>query len=166
MQAPALAGAGAPISSSDRVYTADQSSNTITVIDPAANRVLGTIALGQARVDGVLGPVDDDQVNVHGLGFSRDGTRLVAAAVTSNAGVVIDTATNKLLQTTYLRRAPHEGFVAPDGKSAWFAERGVDTVAIVRLGGVEEVDGDDRIRRIRTAKGPSKVVFSPDGRFA
>ncbi len=168
VQAPALAGVGAPISSNDRVYTADQSSNTITVIDPAANRVLGTIALGQGRVDGVLGPIDDDQVNVHGLGFSRDGTRLVAAAVTSNAGIVIDTATNKVLQTTYLRRAPHEGFIAPDGNSAWFAERGVDTVAIVRIGGEkdDDVDGDDRIRRIRTAPGPSKVVFSPDGRYA
>ncbi len=161
VQAPALPGVGGPISSSDRVYTADQSSNTITVINPATHQVLGTIALGEARVDGVLGPFDEDQVNVHGLGFSRDGTRLVALAVTSNAAMVIDTASNKLLQTTYLKRAPHEGFISPDGKTAWVAERGVDTVAIVRLG-----DDDDKVHRIQTGKGPSKVVFSPDGRLA
>lgn len=33
-----------------------------------------------------------DQVNVHRLGFSRDGKRLLARAVTSNATMVIDTA--------------------------------------------------------------------------
>ncbi len=163
VQAPAVPGAGAPISSGDRVYTADQSSNTVSVIDPATNRVLGTIALGQARVDGVLGPSDDDQVNVHGLGFSRDGTLLSVAAVTSNAAMVINTASNKLLQTTYLRRAPHEGFISPNGKTLWVAERGVDTVAIIRLG---DDDSDEKIRRIQTGKGPSKVVFSPDGRLA
>lgn len=163
VQAPALPGAGVPISSGDRVYTADQSSNTVSVIDPATNRVLGTIALGQARVDGVLGPSDDDQVNVHGLGFSRDGTLLSVAAVTSNAAMVIDTASNKLVQTTYVRRAPHEGFISPNGKTLWVAERGVDTVAIIRLG---DDDSDEKIRRIQTGKGPSKVVFSPDGRLA
>ena len=164
VQAPALPGAGAPVSSGDRVYTADQSSNTVSVIDPATNRVLGTIALGQARVDGVLGPSDDDQVNVHGLGFSRDGTLLSVAAVTSNAAMVINTASNKLLQTAYLRRAPHEGFISPNGKTLWVAERGVDTVAIIRLGDGD--DSDEKIRRIQTGKGPSKVVFSPDGRLA
>ena len=163
VQAPALPGAGAPIPSGDRVYTADQSSNTVTVIDPATHRVLGTIALGQARVDGVLGPFDDDQVKVHGLGFSRDGTLLSVAAVTSNAAMVIDTASNKLMHTTYLRRAPHEGFISPNGKTLWVAERGVDTVAIIRLG---EDDSDEKMRRIQTGKGPSKVVFSPDGRLA
>ena len=165
IQAPALPGAGAPISSGDRVYTADQSSNTVTVINPATHRVLGTIALGQPRVDGVLGPSDDDQVNVHGLGFSRDGTRLNVLAVTSNAAMVIDTANNKLLQTTYLRRAPHEGFISPNGKTLWVAERGVDTVAIIRLDD-DDSERDEKIRRIQTAKNPSKVVFSPDGRLA
>ena len=69
-RAPALPGAPA-ISPGDRVYTADQSSNTVTVIDPSANdnegEVLGTISLGQPRLDGVLGPVDRNQVNTHGL---------------------------------------------------------------------------------------------------
>jgi len=45
VQAPALAGAQ-PISSRDRVYTADQVSNTVTVINPKTDEVLGTIPLG------------------------------------------------------------------------------------------------------------------------
>jgi len=35
-----------PISSHDRVYTADQTSNTVSVIDPAENKLLGVIRLG------------------------------------------------------------------------------------------------------------------------
>src|SRR5689334_10925311 len=104
VQAPALPGAQ-PISSADRVYTADQASNTVSVINPAANgnkgAVLGTIRLGKQRLDGVLGPVDTEQVNVHGLGFSRDGRSLVAISVTSNAAQVIDTSNNSVVQTTY-----------------------------------------------------------------
>src|SRR6201994_316893 len=83
VQAPALPGAQ-PISSRDRVYTADQVSNTVTVINPKTNEVLGTIPLGQDRLDQILGPIDRGQINVHGLGFSRDGTKLDVISVTSN----------------------------------------------------------------------------------
>ena len=38
VQAPALPGAQ-PITARDRVYTADQTSNTVTVISPATNEV-------------------------------------------------------------------------------------------------------------------------------
>lgn len=162
-QAPALPGAQA-ISSSDRVYTADQSSNTVTVIDPSANdnegEVLGTIGLGQPRLDGVLGPVDRDQVNVHGLGFSRDGRFLDVVDVTSNAAQIVDTSTNEVVQTTYVGRAPHEAFISPDGTQLWTTVRGEDYVS------VNDVETGEEIDQIETAKGASKVVFSPDGSLA
>lgn len=157
-QAPALPGAQ-PISDDDRVYSADQSSNTVTVINPATNKVLGTLPLGQARLDGVLGPVDDDQVNVHGLGFSRDGRYLDAVSVSSNAVQIVDTATNKVVDTYYVGRAPHEAFISPDGKQVWIAVRGQDYISVIDL-------ASDAETRIETAKGPSKTVFSPDGRTA
>jgi len=71
VQAPALPGAP-PINGTDRVYTADQTSNTVTVINPNTRTVLGTIALGDQRLGGVLGPQYLRDVGVHGLGFSRD----------------------------------------------------------------------------------------------
>src|SRR3954447_10101513 len=37
--------------SRDRVYTADQNSNTVSVIDPASNTLLGQIRLGNPRPD-------------------------------------------------------------------------------------------------------------------
>src|SRR5207248_6505091 len=45
-----------PISSHDRVYTADQTSNTVSVIDPAENKLLGVIRLGDP-VPGALSPL-------------------------------------------------------------------------------------------------------------
>src|SRR5215472_13252741 len=112
VQAPSLPGAQ-PISANDRVYTADQDSNTVTVISPKTDTVLGTIALGNPRLDtdaDVLGAMYDGQIDVHGLGFSRDGRYLDVIDVTTNAVHVIDTATNALVHTIYLNRAPHERF--------------------------------------------------------
>jgi YVTN family beta-propeller protein len=162
VQAPALPGAP-PISANDRVYTADQDSNTVTVINPKTDTVLGTIALGKPRMDtdaDVLGAMYDGQIDVHGLGFSRDGRYLDVVDVTTNAVHVIDTATNKVLHTIYLGRAPHEGFFSPDGNQLWVAERGLNTVAVI------DWRHDRVIDRIHSEDGPSKVVFSPDGRLA
>src|ERR687892_267944 len=162
IQAPTLPGAQ-PISANDRVYTADQSSNTVSVINPKTNKVLGTIALGKPRMDvdaDVLGAMYKGQIDVHGLGFSRDGRYLNVISVTTNAVQVIDTATNAVVSTTYLRRAPHEGFFSPDGNELWVAERGVDTIAVI------DWRHSRVIARIHSEDGPSKVVFSPDGRLA
>jgi YVTN family beta-propeller protein len=161
-QAPALPGAQ-PISANDRVYTADQDSNTVTVIDPKTNTVLGTIPLGAVRMDtnaDVLGPMYSGQIDVHGLGFSRDGRYVDVMDVTTNAVQVIDTATNKVIRTIYVGRAPHEGFFSPDGRTIWVAVRGQDYVAVIdwKTGQV--------IHKIYTEPGPSKVVFSPDGKLA
>jgi YVTN family beta-propeller protein len=161
-QAPALPSAQ-PISANDRVYTADQDSNTVTVIDPKTDTVLGTIPLGKPRMDtnaDVLGAMYDGEIDVHGLGFSRDGRYLDVVDVTTNAVHVIDTATNQVTHTIYLGRAPHEGFFSPDGSRLWVAERGQDTVAVIDWRNNQVVD------RIHSEDGPSKVVFSPDGRLA
>jgi YVTN family beta-propeller protein len=159
VQAPAVAD-GQPISSRDRVYTADMASNTVSVIDPKTDVVLGTVPLGPESLGQILGPKDRGQVGVHGLGFSRDGRRLDVISVDSNAVQLIDTHSNRGLTTTYLGRSPHEGFVAPDGKTLWVAVRGLSYVSVISTRTGRE------LQRIRTADGPSKVVFSPDGRLA
>ena len=96
-----------PISSHDRVYTADQTSNTVSVIDPADNKLLGVIKLGDP-VPGALSPLYKGQLLVHGLGFSPDGKTLAVVSVGSNSVTLIDTATNKVKGTIYVGRSPHE----------------------------------------------------------
>ena len=49
VEPPGFEGSGNPVSSRDRIYTGDQTSNTITVIDPSENEVLGTISLGDRK---------------------------------------------------------------------------------------------------------------------
>lgn len=49
-QAPVAADApDIPISSRDRIYAAEQFSNTVSVTDPAANKLLGLIRLGEPQ---------------------------------------------------------------------------------------------------------------------
>lgn len=158
-QAPALPGAQA-IAAGDRVYTADQSSNTVTVISPAEEKVLGTITLGAQRIEKNMAPVDQHEENVHGLGFARDGSAVSVVSVSSNAVQVLDPVTNKVQTTAYVGRSPHEAFVSPDGKTVWAAIRGEGYVSVIDRETGEVQD------RITTASGPSKVVFSPDGAHA
>ncbi|GAC1657892.1 MAG: beta-propeller fold lactonase family protein [Gemmatimonadaceae bacterium] len=157
-QAPALSGA-TPTSSRDRVYTADQTSNTVSVIDPGTDTFLGTIALGDPR-PGVLGALYRKEIDVHGLGFSPDGTLLAAISVTSNAVTLIETATNHVRGTIYVGRAPHEAFFTPDGRELWVAVRGEGYVSVIDPVAMRET------RRIPTADGVAMVIFRPDGEYA
>src|SRR5436309_13477544 len=82
----------------DRVYTADQNSNTVSVIDPASNTLLGQIRLGNPRPD-ILSPLYRGELNVHGLGFSPDHKPLVAVSTVTNPVTFIDTATTNVKRT-------------------------------------------------------------------
>src|ERR1700761_4686937 len=93
----------------DRVYAAEQFSNTVSVTDPVANRLLGVIRLGDPQ-PGNFSPLYRGQVLVHGLGFSPDHKMLAVVAIGSNAVSFIDTATNAVKHTTYVGRSPHETF--------------------------------------------------------
>ena len=158
LQAPALPGAPAT-SSHDRVYTGDQTSNTVSVIDPGTNTLLGTINLGDAR-PAVLGALYKKEIDVHGLGFSPDGKLLAAVSVTSNAVTIIETATNRIRGTVYTGRAPHEAFFTPDNRELWVAVRGEGYVSVIDPVTLRET------RRIPTTDGVAMVQFRPDGKYA
>ena len=159
VQVPAQPGAPA-IQPGDRVYTADQTSNTISVVDPTTNTLLGTLALGNQQPGGLLGPLYNRQIDVHGLGFSPDGSLLDAVNVTSNSVTIVETATNRVRGTVYLGRSPHEGFFTPDGKQVWVAVRGQDYVSVIDTQRLQETD------RIAATDGVSMVAFRPDGQVA
>ena len=133
----------------DRVYTADQNTNTVSVFDPSTNRLLGQIVLGNQRPD-VLSPLYRGEINVHGLGFSPDHKTLIAISNGSNSVTFIDTATNKVKGKTYVGRSPHEGFFTADGKEVWVVVRGEDYIAVIDPHTFRET------RRIPTAVGPGQ----------
>ncbi len=147
-----------PISHRDRVYAAEQFSNTVSVTDPASNELLGVIRLGETQ-PGNLSPLYRGQVLVHGLGFSPDHRTLAVVSIGSNSVSFIDTATNAVRHVTYLGRAPHEAFYTPDGREIWVTVRGEDYIAVLDAGTFEEKT------RIRVPAGPGMQIFSPDGRY-
>jgi YVTN family beta-propeller protein len=147
------------ITKQDRVYTADQFSNTISVVDPAANRLLGVIRLGDP-VPANLSPLYKGQLLVHGLGFSPDHRTLAVVSIGSNSVTFIDTATSSVAGTTYIGRSPHEAFFTPSGKEVWVTVRGENYIAVL--------DGRSHRERARieVPNGPGMTIFSPDGRYA
>lgn len=143
----------------DRVYTADQNSNTVSVFSPSTNTLLGQIKLGNARPD-VLSPLYRGQVNVHGMGFSPDHKTLLVISNGSNSVTFIDTATNQVKGVTYVGRSPHEGFFSADGKEVWVVVRGEDYISVIDPHTYKET------RRIHTEVGPGMVQFHPNGKLA
>src|ERR1700752_4316120 len=69
-----------PVSHRDRVYAAEQFSNTVSVIDPADNKLLGVIRLGNPQ-PASFSPLYKGQLLVHGMGFSRDGHTLAVVSI-------------------------------------------------------------------------------------
>jgi YVTN family beta-propeller protein len=96
----------------DRVYTADQNTNTVSVINPATNLLLGQIKLGNQRPGRVVAAIQGrDQCARPGL-FARPQDP-DCHFKRFNSVAFIDTATNKVKGITYIGRSPHEGFLLP-----------------------------------------------------
>jgi YVTN family beta-propeller protein len=158
-QAPGPANApDIAISHKDRFYTSDQFSNTVSVIDPMDNRLLGVLHLGDTTPAN-LSPLYKGQLLVHGMGFSPDHRTLAAVSIGSNSVTFIDTATNAIKHVTYVGRSPHEAFFTPNGKEVWVAVRGEDYVAVLDGHTFEERT------RIKVPAGPGMTIFSPDGQY-
>src|SRR6476659_3795166 len=147
------------ISSHDRVYAADQTSNTVSVIDPVENKLLGVIRLGDP-VPGALSPLYKGQLLVHGLGYSPDGKTLAVVSVGSNSVTLIDTATNKVKGVVYVGRSPHEPFFTPNGRELWVTVRGENYVSVIDPARMKET------RRIEVANGPGMTMVGPHGKYA
>ena len=158
-QAPGLASApDIPISHHDRVYAAEQFSNTVSVIDPADNKLLGVIRLGQP-LPANLSPLYTGQLLVHGMGFSRDNHTLAVVSIGSNSVAFINTTTNAVKHVTYVGRSPHEAFFTPDGKEVWVTVRGENYVSVLDGTTYEEKT------QITLPAGPGMTIFSPDGKY-
>lgn len=158
-QAPvALSAPDIPISHHDRVYAAEQFSNTVSVTDPVDNKLLGVIRLGDPQ-PGNFSPLYKGQVLVHGMGFSPDHRTLAVVSIGSNSVSFIDTATNAVKHVTYVGRSPHEAFFTPDGKEIWVTVRGENYISVIDAKSLEEKT------RITTPNGPGMQIFSPDGKY-
>jgi YVTN family beta-propeller protein len=158
-QAPFAAGApNFPVSQQDRVYAAEQYSNTISVTDPVDNKLLGVIRLGDPS-PASLSPLYVGQLLVHGMGFSPDRKTLAVVSIGSNSVSFIDTQSNTVKGVAYVGRSPHEAFFTPDGSEVWVTVRGENYVDVLDASTFREK------LRITVPNGPGMTIFSPDGKY-
>ena len=158
-QAPGAASAAdIPIGHHDRVYAAEQFSNTVSVTDPADNKLLGVIRLGDPQPAN-FSPLYRGQLLVHGMGYSPDHKTLAVVSIGSNSVTFIDTATNTVKHVMYVGRSPHEAFFTPDGREVWVTVRGENYISVLDAKNFTERT------RIVTPNGPGMQIFSPVGKY-
>ncbi len=143
----------------DRVYTANQISNTVSVIDPSTQTLLGEIVLGKSQPD-IFSPLYKGQALVHGLRYDPHAKILAAVSIGSNGVTFVSTENNKILKTVYVGRSPHEPTFTPNGKQVWISIRGEAYISVIDVARMLE------IKRVPVADGPGMVAFTPDGKFA
>jgi YVTN family beta-propeller protein len=143
----------------DKVYTANQVSNTVSVIDPQTNQLLGELVLGKPQPD-IFSALYKGQALVHGMGYSAKRKLLAVVSIGSNAVTFISTKNDSVLKTVYIGRSAHEATFTPNGKQVWVSVRGEAYISVI------DADKMVEIKRVAVADGPGMVAFTPDGKWA
>ena len=129
-----------------RIYVANESSNTVSVIDAASFKVLGTI--------------DAKNSSTHDLSLSRDGKWLFATNLASGRLSVIDTQAMETIASIPTGTRCHVVTLTNDNRHAWVANIAEDNISIVDTASYRILG------TIPVGKGPTGLAFSRDGRFA
>lgn len=129
-----------------RVFVANESSNTITVVDGESFQVVGT--------------VDARNHATHDLAVSRDGRWLFATNLASGRLSAISTRTMETVASIATGDRAHVVTLTNDNRQAWVANIGENTISIV------DTTTFRILGTIAVGKGPTGLTFSRDGRFA
>ena len=129
-----------------RIYVANESSNSVSVIDGIKFEVVGT--------------VDARNHSTHDLALTRDGKRLFATNLASGRLSVIDTERMETIASIYTGNRCHVVTLTNDNRQAWVANIGDDNISIV------DTSTYRILGTIPVGKGPTGLTFSQDGRFA
>src|ERR1044071_9491692 len=121
-----------PISHRDRVYSAEQFSNTVSVTDPVDNKLLGVIRLGEP-MPANFSPLYRGQLLVHGLGFSPDHRTIAVVSVGSDSGSFMDSATFQEKTRVTTANGPGMTIFSPDGQYGYVCSSFTRETAIVSV---------------------------------
>jgi YVTN family beta-propeller protein len=132
--------------SRSRVFVANESSNSVTVVDGDSFQVVGT--------------VDSRSHATHDLAVSRDGRWLFATNLASGRLSAINTRALETVASIATGDRAHVVTLTNDNRQAWVANIGENTISIVDTGTFRILG------TIAVGKGPTGLTFSRDGRFA
>lgn len=116
----------------DIVMSADEVSNTISILDAETSEILGQYSYGRPRDYVLLSSVKKfTQTNVHGLAVNPVGKELAITSNISNS-VVIYKLTDLEKEVHYLNvgLSPHIAMYSADNSELWVASRGTESVEI------------------------------------
>jgi YVTN family beta-propeller protein len=129
-----------------RIYVANESSNSVTVIDLASLNVIAT--------------VNSLNHSTHDLSISRDGKILFATNLASGKVSVIDTERLETVASISTGSRAHVVTLTNDNRHAWVANIADDNISIV------DTETLRILGTVPVGKGPTGLAFSRDGRFA
>ena len=135
-----------PEASGSRVFIANESSNSVTVVDGDSFQVIAT--------------VDSRNHATHDLAVSRDGRWLFATNLASGRLSAIDTRALETVASIATGDRAHVVTLTNDNRQAWVANIGDNTISIV------DTTSFRILGTIAVGKGPTGLTFSRDGRFA
>ena len=143
----ATAAPPAPVNVSNRIYVANESGNSVSVIDSNSLEPLKTIPLALK--------------GAHDMALTRDGRTLFVSNLLSGELAVLDTGTFTVMATLPTGNRCHSIALTNDEKQAWIVNIGENNISIIDVA---------RLRILGTipsvGKLPGHIRFSKDGRFA
>jgi YVTN family beta-propeller protein len=132
-----------------KVYTSDETSNQLTVLDKATMTVLKTIPTG---------------LKPHHLMASKDGTRLYVGEYGQNTVAVIDTATDTKIASWEASENPaartHAVWISAHGRALYATNEVTNDIAKI-----DTKDGT-RLWNLPIGARPSEILVRPDGKTA
>lgn len=130
----------------NRVYVANQSSHTVSVINSITNTLVTSISTFPGEYPS-------------GMALSPDGTRLYVTEHNNNYLTVINTAGNNIIASIPVNENPWGTVVSPDGKLVYVATGTGNTVDIISTA-TNQVIGS-----IPGLQGANDICISPDGNY-
>ena len=126
-----------------RIYVANSAGNNVTVIDPAANKVVGDIKVSN---------------NPHGIVPAPDCSRFYVSSETENVLDVVDRASSKIIRRVPIGKRPNNVAITSDGARVYVCIRDESWVDIVDTASLEKV------KSVMVGKFPHNVYRTPDGK--
>ena len=146
-----------------RVYVTNEGSGDISIIDPAARKVVGRVALGK-RPRGIIASPDQRLLYIALSGSpvagpGVDESTLPAADKTADGIAVFDVATNKVLRVLRGISDPEQIALSPDGATLYVASEDTGRVMFMNA-------RTGTIRATLVVGGePEGLATSPDGKL-
>ena len=150
--------------SGDALYVVNGEDSSISVIDPASAKVLGTIALQNVSYPHhVYMSPDRSKLAVAVPGHDLSGGHSAGGAEHSGGGavLVLDATTGATIKSRRLDASNHNAIFSADGSEIWTAQ-------LIDEGTVLVLDAStlDTKQTIRVGRVPAEVTFTNDGKYA